>query len=105
MKRIKLVSGVVAALAMYAMATAGAASGTGAPGGLVEFAYCDPMAPAGAILGRGGEVREPDLGEVHADLPGAAKGRAGKRFRTTMPLYFHVVTDGPVGALTNAQIA
>ena len=37
-------------------------------------------------------------------MPAAAKGRAGKAFRATVPVYFHVVTDGATGALTNAQI-
>ena len=77
-----------------------------------QFAYCDPMAPAGAALstssgaalGRGGVVREPVLEQVHADMPAAAKGRAGKGFKATVPVYFHVVTDGATGALTNAQI-
>jgi hypothetical protein len=56
-------------------------------------------------VGRGGVVREPDLGEVHADLPAAAKGEAGPNFKATVPVYFHVVTDGSIGSLTDAQIA
>jgi hypothetical protein len=70
------------------------------------------MAPAGAALGssaaslgRGGPVREPDLGEVHADLPSSAKGRAGPAFKASVPVYFHVVTDGATGSSTDAQIA
>jgi hypothetical protein len=81
-----------------------------------RFAYCDPMAPAGAAfydgtpaagtaVGRGGVVREPELSETHTDMPAAAKGRAGKAFRATVPVYFHVVTDGATGAVTDAQIA
>jgi Pregnancy-associated plasma protein-A len=58
-----------------------------------------------AVSARGSDGREPDLGEVHEDLPAAAKGKAGKNFRVTVPVYFHVVTDGPTGALTNEQIA
>jgi hypothetical protein len=81
-----------------------------------HFAYCDSMAPAGAALyngtpaagaavGRGGVVREPVLSQTRTDMPVAAKGRAGKAFRATVPVYFHVVTDGATGALTEAQIA
>jgi hypothetical protein len=91
------------------------ASGVGgAAGGGSHFSSCDPKAPADAafasgsgeaILGRGGEVREPDLGEVHADLPTSAKGRAGPAFKASVPVYFHVVTDGATGSLTDAQIA
>ena len=75
---------------------------------------CDPVGaqsllpgslPAsGGAVGRGGQLREPDLGEVHGDLPAYAKGKAGKRFRATVPVYFHVITDGATGRLTQAQI-
>ena len=41
---------------------------------------------------------------AHQDLPASAKGKAGDGFEVTVPVYFHVVTDGTTGALTNAQI-
>jgi hypothetical protein len=71
---------------------------------LGSLSICAPAATP-AFAGRGGEVREPDLGDVHADLPASAKGRAGKSFRATIPVYVHVITDGAIGALTDAQIA
>jgi hypothetical protein len=108
---MKVAKLVVAFAALYLVAGV-------APAAAAEFAYCDPLAPAGsalypeaggaastAVAGRGGVVREPDLGEVHADLPASAKGKAGKRFTATIPVYFHVVTDGAIGNVTNAQIA
>ena len=49
-------------------------------------------------------VREPDLGQEHTDLPKSAKGRAAADFSATVPVYFHVVTDGRIGSLTNAEI-
>ena len=58
-----------------------------------------------AVSGRGTDAREPDLGEVHEDLPATAKGKAGKNFKVTVPVYFHVVTDGAIGAVTDEQIA
>jgi hypothetical protein len=58
-----------------------------------------------AISGRGSDAREPDLGEVHEDLPATAKGKAGKSFKATVPVYLHVVTDGTTGAVTDDQIA
>ena len=110
MTRPKLVlpSGLSLLLACAAVAFAPAAASASS-----EASFCDPLDRAdallsptgGAILGRGGEVREPDLGEVHEDLPAAAKGKAGRRFRATVPVYFHVVTDGAIGSLTQAQIA
>jgi hypothetical protein len=42
---------------------------------------------------------------VHEDLPAAAKGRAGRNFEATVPVYFHVVSDGAIGTLTGQQIA
>ena len=67
--------------------------------------FCETTSAIEVVAGRGGDVREPDLGEVHEDLPAAAKGNAAKRFRVTVPVYFHVVTDGTTGALTDEQIA
>jgi hypothetical protein len=105
---LALVMGIVAAAPAGAETQAAAAS---------QAAFCDPMSTAdtrvfggsvtggAAIAGRGGVVREPDLAQTHADMPASAKGKAGKNFRATIPVYFHVVTDGATGALTDAQIA
>ena len=73
--------------------------------------FCDPgpaeqvPGPGADVLGRGVDGREPDLGGVHQDLPATAKGKAGKKFSTTVPVYFHVVTDGAVGAVTDDDVA
>ena len=70
-------------------------------------AFCDPGvsgAPA-SVAGRDVKVREPDLGQVHADMPASAKGKAGPNFSATVPTYIHVITDGGVGNLTAKQIA
>ncbi len=103
MRGVKLVSVIALAGAMHAAALVGTASGALAQESASTWT-CDPEAAA-ATLGRGGVVREPDLGEVHADLPASAKGRAGRSFRATVPVFFHVVTDGAIGNLTAAQIA
>jgi hypothetical protein len=63
------------------------------------------VSQSAAVSGRGSDAREPDLGEVHEDLPATAKGKAGKNFKVTVPVYFHVVTDGATGAVTSDQIA
>jgi hypothetical protein len=102
---------VVAGLCLALCAAMGAAPAAADEHSAAGF--CDPLAnPAaafsaagGAIQGRGGQIREPDLGEVHADLPASAKGKAGKGFRATVPVYFHVVTDGAIGNVTDRQIA
>jgi Pregnancy-associated plasma protein-A len=104
MRRTTPLAAVALALCAGAVATPTA--------GAREASFCHPMTPAYAglatqsvVAGRGGDVREPDLGELHADLPATAKGRAGARFKATVPVYFHVITDGAAGNLTDAQIA
>ena len=107
MNRARLI--LVSALTLLLSAAVAHPAAASMPGA----SFCDPLAradalffpQAGAILGRGGELREPDLGEVHEDMPASAKGKAGKRFKATVPVYFHVVTDGATGSLTDAQIA
>ena len=87
-----------------------AASGltTGSATAAMNSPFCDPSV---STIGRlvAGDARdgsrEPDLGEVHEDLPASAKGKADKRFKATIPVYFHVVTDGSIGAVTDDQIA
>ena len=54
-------------------------------------------------LARGGDqVREPALSATYAALPESAKGKGGKNFRATVDVWFHVVTDGSIGAVTDA---
>jgi len=106
MKSLKKLSALPLAVAMSAFGVA-APVGLGASlsAGASASAFCDPHVAPGVVQGRGGDVREPDTGDVHADLPASAKGKAGKNFKATVPVYFHVVTDGSTGALTDAQIA
>jgi hypothetical protein len=105
---------LVSAIAVVAVAPAGAGMHATA---VSQAAFCDPMSAADsrvfegsvsggdAIMGRGGQVREPELAQTHEDLPATAKGQAGKNFKATIPVYFHVITDGATGALRNALIA
>jgi hypothetical protein len=86
--------------------------GTSAPQtALAGGAFCDPGIDAqvqagGVVADRGGNVgREPGTGQVPQDLPASAKGVAGEDFTATVPVYFHIVTDGATGAVTNRQVA
>jgi len=62
------------------------------------------VSQSAAVSGRG-DAREPDLGELHEDLPATAKGKASRNFKATVPVYVHVVTDGPIGTVSDDQIA
>jgi hypothetical protein len=68
-----------------------------------QASFCDPMSTAdtrlfggaadgNALGGRGGVVREPDLGQTHADLPASAKGR---RAGTSRPRSRSTSTSSP----------
>src|SRR3954469_18278638 len=52
-----------------------------------------------------GERVEPDLGQLPSDLPASAKGKAGKNFSATVPVWFHVVTDGSLGNISSKVIS
>jgi len=96
MSRARLNLAVVL-LTTAAVTTVPAAGATGV--------LCLPSAQAAPVADRSGQVREPDLGQASEDLPAEAKGRADSRFRAEVPVWFHVVTDGSTGAVTDRQIA
>ncbi len=57
-----------------------------------------------AARGTGIVGREPTLHETYEALPTGAKGKGGKSFRATVPVWFHVISDGATGNVTQAQI-
>jgi hypothetical protein len=77
--------------------------------------YCGMSVPAAfdglsallggsAARGTGDTPREPALSQTVTELPATAKGKGGKSFRATVPVYFHVVTAGSVGAISQTVI-
>jgi hypothetical protein len=109
MRRRRVLFMLTAAMA-FSVAPASLPVG-GSPATVGASAFCDPAdghavaAPGADALARGGPPREPGLDQVHADLPASAEGRAGDGFSATVPVYFHVITAGSLGALTDRQIA
>ena len=100
---MKVWSVLGAALVAALLAAPTAAAGTLTP---PLGSFCQPVADT-AFVGRGGDVREPDLGTVAADLPASAKGRAGKNFKATVPVYVHVINKGQTladGNVPDSQI-
>jgi hypothetical protein len=107
------------ALAALSLSPAGPATASLAANGMPAWA-CSPEGIAGAAAGSGAEarggsaagaavdsqglVRDKDTGEVVRDLPNEAKGRAPSSFSVTVPVYWHVVTDGAAGAVSDTQI-
>ena len=107
MRKPRLRSVLSLSVALAAATTVGASAPQVA---LAGGAFCDPhvdqaVQEAGVVAARGATVREPDTGQLHQDLPASARGRAGADFTATVPVYFHIVTDGTIGALTDRQVA
>ena len=62
-------------------------------------------AARGQAVDSHGRVREKDTGQIAKDLPARAKGRAAADLEVTVRVWFHVITDGRTGAVSNADIA
>jgi hypothetical protein len=112
MKHVKLFLAVALAIALYTGVTVTAASGARP---VAQSTPCVPAMAGGDLFsvytkltpaqyGRGFQQREP-LDKTAVDLPASAIGKAGPGFRATVPVYFHVVTDGSTGSLTAKQIS
>jgi hypothetical protein len=115
MNRCKPFLAALAVAGLSAVVAVAPAAATHAGHAESSGAFCDPVSGADLLAGTGGpgaimargttKIAEPDLAQVHQDLPASAKGKAGKSFSATIPAYFHVITDGDFGNVTNEQIA
>jgi len=103
----------VALLAVIA-ATAAPAGARGVAKAPPQSAYCGGSSPSafdslgrltGASSGaRGDDAREPSLNETADEVPSRARGKGGKAFRAAVDVYFHVVTAGTVGSVTDDDV-
>ena len=115
MRKIALLAvGVLAALAVTAGPAAGGsgfAQGAAAcraiqvDGSEVFDGLRSLLVAGSAARGTGSLAgREPTLNEKLESLPASAKGKGGKGFRATVPVWFHVISDGTTGNVTAKQI-
>jgi hypothetical protein len=105
----RVIVALTLAVGLYAAATVmPAAAGTHSSAG----SACAPSVFDGlnglesvAASARGDVAREPGLNQIVKELPARAKGKGGKSFRATIPVYFHVVHAGGVGNISDKVIA
>jgi hypothetical protein len=105
MRNVRRVSVLVASLAFtlsLAIAPAFALAASGTPAWACAPGAEDSAARIG-IGAKGGEFREKSPGVAKA-LPAKAQGRAPADFSATVPVYFHVITDGAVGNVSDTAI-
>ncbi|MGE5691543.1 MAG: zinc metalloprotease [Pseudomonadota bacterium] len=104
-----------AAVAVVALVTALVATTAGPAGAAPAAAAFDACSTFDAVTqltsstrlarGTGGDtVREPSLSATYESMPDTAKGKGGPGFKATVDVWFHVVTDGAIGAVTDKQI-
>jgi hypothetical protein len=108
-KLIVLAAGLLAALAVTATPVGAAgpsalcsgweAAGAGTFDGLASLTATASTARTG-----GNVVREPSLNVNYEAMPASANGKGGAKFKATVPVWFHVVSDGQIGNVTQAQI-
>ena len=112
MKRLTLLgTAVLAALALSAAPAAAAPAAASAP------SLCTGWEAAGAgvfdSLGslsspgraRAGDVtKEPSLNATYEAMPDSAKGKGGAKFRATVPVWMHVISDGATGNVSQKVI-
>jgi hypothetical protein len=72
-----------------------------------NWAACQPDDAAWSAMARSGPDkagREKDTGQTPTALPARARGQAPASFSATVPVWFHVITDGSAGQLNDQQI-
>jgi Pregnancy-associated plasma protein-A len=98
---------MLAACAFAALATTAApASGSGAYAEerCASFDSLAALTATAAARSAGPIAKEPSLSATYEAMPASAKGKGGAKFRATVPVWFHVVTDGQIGNVTQRQI-
>lgn len=111
MTRIRRTATLLAAVALtFALAAPSvfAASRGVAIGKALPAWACGSQEPAstarGAFEFKGGELREKTTGQVAKPLPLRAQGKAPAGFSATVPVYFHVITEGATGNVSDSAI-
>ncbi|MDQ4030230.1 MAG: zinc metalloprotease [Actinomycetota bacterium] len=109
-RRLVLACATVAIAVLGTTASPAAAHGTSKAKAVAydcnNFAAASSLTANAAVVGRGDDmIKEPTLNVVTEALPESAEGRGAKNWKTvTVPVWFHVVSDGEIGNVTQQQI-
>ncbi len=105
---------VLAAAALAAVAATAAPAGAGGAStstcngwdaGTAIFSSFDTLtAPAASARGEGDSAREPALNETYESLPASANGKGGPKFKASVPVWMHVISDGTAGNVSQQVI-
>ena len=108
---IVLLCGILALLALSATpATAGAPAPDSAlctaweTDGAGVFDSVGSLTAVSSVARGGDVVREPNLNATYETVAMDKRKKGGPGFRATVPVWFHVVSDGEIGNVTQAQI-
>ena len=114
MKRFTvLVTGLLAALAVtVAPATAGhehaansaVCSGWETAGAGAFDSLAALTASGGSARAAGNITKEPNLSATYEAMPESAKGKGGAKFRASVPVWIHVISDGATGNIPQSVI-
>ena len=101
---------LIAAVALLLGLTVSPAVARSAGGGAaLAAAGCAPgesgITARGGIADSKGVIREKDTGQVADPMPASAVGKAPADFSATVPVYFHIITDGTLGNVSDRDVA
>ena len=106
-----LATGLLAALAVTAapaqagpQPTGGAVCSGWEAAGAGAFDSLSALTATGSARSAGDIKKEPSLSATYEAMPESAKGKGGAKFRATVPVWIHVISDGATGNVPQSVI-